>query len=91
MMEQYTVEQVADLVEESDIDAESDFEIESASEVEEDPDFPLPTNYSEDEDEQGSTLPVTTHTMHTCPLTSPPRSLRGKTMIKNIMPNINKT
>ena len=39
-----TVEQVAGLLEDSEIEAESDSE--SDSEVEEDPDFPLPRDYS---------------------------------------------
>jgi hypothetical protein len=42
-MAQYTVDQVAELVEGSEIEADSDTEVEeSDSEVDEDPDFPLP-------------------------------------------------
>ena len=42
-MEQYTADQVADLVDDSDIDVESD------SDIEEDPAFPLPTDSDEDD------------------------------------------
>ena len=43
-MEQYTADQVADLVDDSDIDVESD------SDIEEDPAFPLPTIDSDEDD-----------------------------------------
>ena len=50
----------------------------SESEVEEDPDFPVPTSYSDDEDDQGSPLPIV---ICTHPLTSSTQSLQGKTTI----------
>ena len=67
------------LLEDSEIEAESDSE--SDSEVEEDPDFPLPRDYSEDKGDQGSPLPILTSPMHTPTLQSTP-SPRGKTYME---------
>ena len=54
-MERYTVQEVANLIDDSDIETEPETEIdESDSEVEEDPSFPLPRSSSEDEEDQVS-------------------------------------
>ena len=48
-MEGYTVQEVVDLIDDSDIEAEPETEIEERdSVVEEDPSFPLPRSSSED-------------------------------------------
>ena len=52
-MEAYTVDEVMDLLDRSEIDAETD------SEIEEDPDFPLPSIESDDDDPVSS--PTDTH------------------------------
>ena len=50
-MEFYTAEQVA-----STLVDDSDFEAESDSDIEEDPDFPLPTLNSDDEEEDALSM-----------------------------------
>ena len=63
-MEQYTAEEVADLVDDSDIDHESE------SDIEEDPAFPLPTLDSDDDAAVAATPPTSPAT-YLSP--SPPR------------------
>lgn len=63
-MEQYTAEEVADLVDDSDIDHESE------SDIEEDPAFPLPTLDSDDDAAVAAT-PATSPATYLSP--SPPR------------------
>ena len=60
----------------------------SESEVEEDPDFPLPTSYSDDEDDQGSPLPIVTCTHPPTPST---QSLQGKTTLLHYTKHKNTT
>ena len=69
-MEQYTVDQVASLMDDSEIEAES--EDESDSDIEEDPTFPLPTLHSDDEGDMGPlSRDTASYTMHTPPPHSP--------------------
>ena len=54
-IERYTVQEVADLIDDGDIEAEAETEIdESDSVVEEDPSFPLPRSSLEGDEDQAS-------------------------------------